>query len=130
MERIYVGVRTDQGCKVLVWDGLVFTPLSPCLHVRSHSPTGFEWGYCGSGPAQLALALCVDILGKAGKTDAVYHEVMRHVLTQLPSGCWSMSATTLRDMVEWCRESMQHDRMDRVEAARKRPRPDGTEGGD
>jgi len=23
----------------------------------NHSPTGFAWGYCGSGPAQLALAL-------------------------------------------------------------------------
>ena len=25
--------------------------------VRDHSPTGFEWGYGGSGPAQLALSI-------------------------------------------------------------------------
>ena len=25
--------------------------------VRNHSPDGFNWGYCGSGPAQLALAI-------------------------------------------------------------------------
>ncbi len=27
------------------------------LKFRNHSPTGFSWGYGGSGPAQLALAL-------------------------------------------------------------------------
>lgn len=26
-------------------------------HVRNHSPSGFAWGYAGSGPAQLALAI-------------------------------------------------------------------------
>lgn len=30
------------------------------LELRNHSPTGFAWGYSGSGPAQLALALLMD----------------------------------------------------------------------
>lgn len=30
---------------------------APSLAVRNHSPTGFSWGYHGSGPKQLALAL-------------------------------------------------------------------------
>lgn len=30
------------------------------LKVRNHSPTGFNWGYGGSGPTQLALALLLD----------------------------------------------------------------------
>lgn len=29
------------------------------LDVFNHSPTGFGWGYGGSGPAQLALAILV-----------------------------------------------------------------------
>ena len=29
----------------------------------NHSPDGFEWGYSGSGPAQLALALLLDATG-------------------------------------------------------------------
>lgn len=29
----------------------------PSLKLRNHSPTGFNWGYAGSGPAQLALAI-------------------------------------------------------------------------
>lgn len=30
------------------------------LDLANHSPTGFEWGYLGSGPAQLALAILAD----------------------------------------------------------------------
>lgn len=31
--------------------------LDPRLDLANHSPTGLEWGYRGSGPAQLALAI-------------------------------------------------------------------------
>ena len=33
------------------------------LDLFNHSPAGFSWGYGGSGPAQLALALLADALG-------------------------------------------------------------------
>jgi len=29
--------------------------------VQNYSPDGFAWGYGGSGPAQLALAICLEI---------------------------------------------------------------------
>lgn len=32
--------------------------------IRNHSPDGFNWGYGGSGPAQLALAICLETMGK------------------------------------------------------------------
>jgi hypothetical protein len=35
-------------------------PLDPRLDLRRHSPSGFDWGYGGSGPAQLALAILAD----------------------------------------------------------------------
>lgn len=41
---------------------VVFTELNPRLDLHNHSPDGFNWGYCGSGPAQLALALLADAL--------------------------------------------------------------------
>lgn len=31
------------------------------LKHKSHSPDGFAWGYGGSGPAQLALAICLEL---------------------------------------------------------------------
>jgi hypothetical protein len=42
----------------------VVRPLPLHLELRSHSQTGFAWGYCGSGPAQLALALIMDATGE------------------------------------------------------------------
>lgn len=35
-------------------------------HVR-HSPDGFSWGYEGSGPAELARCILIDVLGDGGK---------------------------------------------------------------
>lgn len=36
--------------------------LDPRLDLVNHSPAGFSWGYLGSGPAQLSLALLADVL--------------------------------------------------------------------
>lgn len=41
-------------------DGTVYTNVPH--HVVHHSPSGFEWGYGGSGPADLALCLLEDAL--------------------------------------------------------------------
>jgi len=35
----------------------------PLKHRVRHSPTGFEWGYLGSGPADLALSILWDFMG-------------------------------------------------------------------
>ncbi len=37
--------------------------LPPRHDLRNHSPDGLKWGYAGSGPAQLALAVLPDALG-------------------------------------------------------------------
>jgi hypothetical protein len=42
--------------RTITIDG-VPVPLEASLKVRNHSPTGFCWGYHGSGPAQAALAI-------------------------------------------------------------------------
>jgi hypothetical protein len=38
--------------------------LGKSLSMVDHSPTGFAWGYGGSGPAQLALAILLEVAGK------------------------------------------------------------------
>jgi len=35
----------------------------PLKHIVEHSPTGFQWGYGGSGPADLALSILADCIG-------------------------------------------------------------------
>ena len=47
--------RFDDSNEVLINDELLDPALS--LRIINHSPTGFEWGYGGGGPAQLALAI-------------------------------------------------------------------------
>ncbi|MBA7579559.1 hypothetical protein ES708_21430 [subsurface metagenome] len=49
--------------------------LSPTLSqtLCNHSPDGFQWGYGGSGPAQLALALLFDATSDP-KTALTYHQ--------------------------------------------------------
>lgn len=62
-------VATEHGERqeplVLIWEGGHPRPLdpSPSQRLRNHSHDGFEWGYGGSGPAQLALAILLDCLG-------------------------------------------------------------------
>ena len=54
------------------------------LDLRNHSPTGFSWGYGGSGPAQLALAICADVYGdKVGSNPMVYGRLQTAILAQL-----------------------------------------------
>lgn len=50
-------------------------PLDPRRDLRNHSPDGFGCGYAGSGPAQLALALCADALGDDQMAVLAYQKV-------------------------------------------------------
>lgn len=65
------------------------------LALENHSPSGFEWGYGGSGPAQLALALLLDYTGSEEVALAHYTEFKNRVVSQLsctePDGCWRLT---------------------------------------
>ena len=61
------------------------------LNLHNHSPTGFEWGYGGSGPAQLALALLADALGDDELAQAHYQDFKRAVITGLGNS-WTLTA--------------------------------------
>src|SRR5579859_5749217 len=37
--------------------------LNPRNDLMNHSPNGLSWGYLGSGPAQLALAMLMEVFG-------------------------------------------------------------------
>lgn len=60
---IYRGYRYQEaGSLVVTRDGASLSP-TPSQKLWNHSPDGFQWGYGGSGPAQLALALLLDATG-------------------------------------------------------------------
>lgn len=78
--KTYEGIRRFYAVLVTV-DG---RPLDPRLDLYNHSPTGFEWGYCGSGPAQLALAILADHLGDDRQALNLYQRFKWAVITELP----------------------------------------------
>ena len=84
----YSGRRTENGVAVTV-DGMA---LDPRLDLRNHSPTGFEWGYGGSGPAQLALAILADHLGDDSAALAQYQNFKWGVVANLPIESWTLSS--------------------------------------
>ena len=61
--KVYRGERSGYDRQVVVVEGGVSADLSsePSQDVVNHSPDGFNWGYSGSGPAQLALGLLLDV---------------------------------------------------------------------
>lgn len=64
MQKLYKARRdSEKGAHVRIVTDRGEAALPVRLDVSNHSPDGFEWGYGGSGPAQLALALCIDALG-------------------------------------------------------------------
>jgi hypothetical protein len=52
------------------------------LKARNHSPDGFNWGYGGSGPAQLALAIMLELTGDY----TGYQAFKENVISRLPLG--------------------------------------------
>lgn len=101
---IYVG-RRDGRCVSVTADG---EPLPPRNDLINHSPDGFEWGYLGSGPSQLALALLAHHFRNTGdsqeladaKALALYHEVKLELITTLSESSWQFDSHVVADTVQ------------------------------
>jgi len=55
-------------------------PLEPSLKLFNHSPDGFQWGYQGSGCAQLALAILLDLTEDPDLSVRLHQEFKRHLI--------------------------------------------------
>src|SRR5579862_1759903 len=89
----YVGKRNGTAADVYV-DGV---PLNPRLDLWNHSPSGFEWGYVGSGPAQLALALLADCLGDDAEALECYQDYKDAVVAGLPYKGWALTEEEIQE---------------------------------
>lgn len=102
-ERKYVATIQPTGCKVTVEEeGRRKRQLPLCKQIRNHSPTGFAWGYGGSGPAQLALALLYDVTRDKEKALGAYQDFKREVIARkdVEQG-WTMTSTEIRDWLTY-----------------------------
>jgi hypothetical protein len=73
-------------------------PLEPSLKICSHSPTGFNWGYRGSGPAQLALALLLHLTNDKELALQHYQQFKTEILAKIPQGNFVMP---VKKVLEW-----------------------------
>ena len=98
--KVYRGTQTETGAAVVVEENGNCRTLDPRFDLRNHSPTGFNWGYAGSGPAQLALALAADVLGDDEKAQDVYQRLEAKLVASLPAEGWSLTEDRIRSAIE------------------------------
>lgn len=67
-----------------VWIDKVLLSPAKSQAVHNHSPDGFAWGYGGSGPAQLALALMLIFCDTEDQARALYQDFKWDVISKLP----------------------------------------------
>ena len=104
--KVYAGCRGPDGCVVWVIGGnSQRKPLNPRRTLRNHSPTGFEWGYGGSGPAQLALAILAEHLGDDHAALRLYQAFKWSCISQIRDANWSLSSEEIDNCLARCRNS-------------------------
>ena len=90
---------------VPIHDFKQIAPLDPCIKMVNHSPTGFAWGYQGSGPAQLAFALLYHVTKDKETSQRFYQRFKADVIGAMPmEGNWKLS---YNDIVEWLGEGAE-----------------------
>lgn len=76
----------------------------------NHSPTGFDWGYTGSGPAQLAFALLLDHCGAVGPALLFYQDFKEREIATLNHDRWEMTSGEIEQALMRIREFRSHAR--------------------
>jgi hypothetical protein len=95
----FSGNRSGSGAAVTMTVAGVTRPLPTHHELRNHSPGGFEWGYAGSGPAQLALAMCVELVGDR-VAEYVYQGVKDRLVSGIRTDEWTLAGTYVLRLIE------------------------------
>lgn len=80
---IYKGMRNADVTSVTVDD----VPLQPRLDLRALSLNGYEWGYVGSGPYQLALDILAHEVGDR-RALGNYRSFCENTIARLKADSW------------------------------------------
>lgn len=96
--KFYHGYRDDKFRLVVTVSGK--HPLDPRLDLFRHSPDGFEIGFHGKGPAQLALAMLADALGDDGRALSLHRHFCAHYTALVQRQGFEISAARVVAMAE------------------------------
>lgn len=121
MSKIYVGNRSSILGKITVQviDINIDLPIEgepekidgiPLKHYFLHSPDGFEWGYGGSGPADLALAILINYFGEdpsqgdlyigASKAQEHHQDFKWAFISKIKTSTWVIREKAIKEWLE------------------------------
>ena len=102
MERVFSGKKTETERIVEIEQNgrVVPLPLEPSLEIADHSPDGFNWGYNGSGSAQLSLGILYEVTGDAELARS-YYQMFKWDHVSRWGERWEMSEIEVR---RWLRD--------------------------
>jgi len=97
---VYIGTRTCDGEAIIHVDGERLNP-KRSQKLINHSPDGFNWGYCGSGPAQLALGILLDYFGELSPDVLIYQRFKERAIATIPQSedNWSITGAEIEEHV-------------------------------
>ncbi len=107
--KTYHGRRTEHGCAVDVEEDGECTVLNPRNDLRLHS-SEVNWGYGGSGPAQLALALAADVLGDDDKALEIHQRLKFKLVGRLPHEGWILTEAQVRMAIDAIEQERERSR--------------------
>lgn len=103
--------RTKEGGYLVTKDGAPLDP-GPSQKLYNYSLGGFAWGYSvgAAGPAQLALALLLDVTGDPEFAMRYHQEFKEEKIATIPIDTpWVMLDLTIKS---WVREKLIMERLD------------------
>lgn len=102
MNTLYFGWRDqDARCHVRVREGRGKPmALARRADLVNHSPDGFEWGYAGSGPAQLALALIAHATDDDALAQRIHQDFKRYFIATMSREAGHRWAWTHAEIIE------------------------------
>ena len=108
IQKKYIGIRGAEGfdCKVYIDKDGVWKEL-PLRHDLINHSDQFEWGYCGSGPSQLSLALLAEHT-KDDKKALRFYQQFKGFLFGLNREKWVIDDTWIGSMLELLESGEKH----------------------
>jgi len=84
---------------VVYYDNHTRQQLHHFLEFVNHSPTGFEWGYSGSGPSQLAFAMLMDFTHDKELALDLYQQFKIDFISQICDDQWEIKSIKIREWI-------------------------------
>ena len=88
----------ETGEHIVYIDNKILSP-TKSQQVYNHSPDGFCWGYGGSGPSQLALALLLEFTNKE-EAIKFYQEFKWEIVAKLPKESFELPKEKILSWLE------------------------------